>query len=462
MLAKLRFYLALYTAKLSLGAIKALARGRGSNLPGTLALKLDPHFLSHLRGVDVERTVFVTGTNGKSTTLNLLARIFATAKREAVVNSAGANLSGGVATTLAAAATLGGDLGGRYLLLEVDERFLPLVHAQLPARHLLVTNIQKDQVQRNGEPDIIYRKIRAAIDEHTTLYLPNDEPLAHSLSRYGRRAVLFGAARNPLSFAKGGDYLVTMPCPLCGHALSFAYYNIDNAGAFSCAHCGFAAAEHSDYTARDIDFERGSFTVNGDEYRFHYANPFFLSNYIAALAVAREAGISAADIAAAFDAFTNIEGRIEEVCCGEKTLHYIRMKQENPETLQNAVNQIARDKREKIFILGLDELVDFRPHYTNTFYAFDCDWQALIDSHVCHYICFSSTVCYDAANVLLYAGVPAECITILPTNDDAAVIAELNRHACDNVYLITWLKQYYSLAKYARSHFPAREVSAHV
>ena len=99
--------------------------------------------------------------------------------------------------------------------------------------------------------------------------------------------------------------------------------------------------------------------------------------------------------------------------------------------------------------------MDFHPHYTNTFYTYDCDFSGLIDSDVSHYICFSGTVAYDAALRLMYAGVPREKITILPTNDDATIVAELNKHECANVYLITWLHKYEHLAEYAKKHAEA-------
>ena len=103
-------------------------------------------------------------------------------------------------------------------------------------------------------------------------------------------------------------------------------------------------------------------------------------------------------------------------------------------------------------MLGLDELVDFDPHYTNTFYAFDCEFDKLISSNVCRYICFSGTVAYDAANRLIYAGVPKELISVLPTNDDKAILTELAKYDCDNVYLLTWLHKYESLEKYIHEH----------
>ena len=143
---------------------------------------------------------------------------------------------------------------------------------------------------------------------------------------------------------------------------------------------------------------------------------------------------------------------METIHAGGKDINYIRMKQENPETVQSALNVIADDPEEKIFMLGLDELVDFDPHYTNTFYTFDCDFRRLINSNVSKCICFSGTVAYDAALRMVYDGFDPEKLVVLPTNDDAAIVEELSKCECSKVYLITWLHKFESLAEYAKAN----------
>ena len=74
-------------------------------------------------------------------------------------------------------------------MLEIDERSFPLIRKQLPGRHMGITNLQKDQVQRNGDPDFILRKFQNSIGKDMTLYLNNEEPRSRSLD------VFVGAAK---------------------------------------------------------------------------------------------------------------------------------------------------------------------------------------------------------------------------------------------------------------------------
>lgn len=144
-------------------------------------------------------------------------------------------------------------------------------------------------------------------------------------------------------------------------------------------------------------------------------------------------------------------GRLETLCYKNKEIKYIRIKQENPETLHQKMNYISQDNTEKIFAIGLEELKDFKPYYTNTFYSFDCNFDRLINSNVTRYICFSEAVAYDTANRLIYAGIDKNKISILPTDDDDILMKELDKYNTNNVYLITWLHKYYQLDKYIKN-----------
>ena len=126
----------------------------------------------------------------------------------------------------------------------------------------------------------------------------------------------------------------------------------------------------------------------------------------------------------------------------------MRIKQENPETLQTCINVMASDPQKKMVALGLCPLIDFVPHYANSFYAYDCDLSALIRSDVEKYFCFSERVCYDTANRLIYEGVDPSMISVADTEAVETIFREIESVETDNIYLITWIKTFYHMKEY--------------
>jgi len=444
----MKFYCALWLAKILGVAINLVSRDRGTNLPGEKALAIDPSFVKNFKNIDYSKVIFITGTNGKSSTTNLVDHILKENGKKIISNIEGANLLSGIATILAKESTLTGKLKADYFVFETDERYLPLVYAQLPAENMLITNLQKDQVQRNGDPDFIYRKLKEVINPKMTLILNNEEPRSRSFEESSYRSVYYGVERHDESFNKGTDY-PTQACLKCHHDMVFDYYNVDSIGAFHCDFCGYASEKTPEYQVNDINFKEKTFKLKGVDYNMPYDLPFMFYNYAGALAICQEiCDISPQKAAKAFNNFKNIGGRFEVLKYKDKTIKYMRIKQENPDTLQSALNIMAFDKEEKMVALGLYTLVDFIPHYANTFYAFDCDFKPLIDSKVERYLCFSEHVSYDTANRLIYEGVDKEDITIMDSDNIKEIFAEIDKAETNNIYLITWISTFEKMKKF--------------
>ncbi|MEG0310512.1 MAG: MurT ligase domain-containing protein [Eubacterium sp.] len=444
----MKFYLALWYAKVINGLINLVSKGRGSNLSGEKALTIDPRMVAHFKGINYSKVVFITGTNGKSSTTNLVTHILRDNGKTVVSNLEGANLLAGIATILAKESNLTGKLDADYFVFETDERYLPIIYDQLPAENILITNLQKDQVQRNGDPDFIYRKLTSFMDPKIHLYLNNEEPRAKSFERFSDHVIYYGVEKHQESFMKSASY-PTSACPKCHHKINFDYYNTDSVGSFKCQNCGYASEDVPNYQVTDINFENKTFKVDDYTFKMPYDLPFMFYNYSGALALCQDfAGISIKDAVSSFDSFENIGGRFEIFQYKDKTIKYMRIKQENPETLQSTLNIMASDSESKMICFGLYAVADFIPHYTNSFYAYDCDFKPLVESNVESYLCFSENVCYDTANRLIYEGVNLDKITIKETDDIKTIFDELDKSETKNIYLITWLETFEKMKKY--------------
>ncbi len=444
---QLKFLFALFIGKILVLLTRLVSKERGTNIPGAYANKIQKDFIKYFKGIDYKKTIFITGTNGKSTTNNIVIHTLKTAGKKVATNLEGANLIGGVATALIKNSTLFGKIKTEFICFEIDERSLARIYELLPAGNVCVTNLQKDQVQRNGEPDFIYQKLKKVLNENITLFLNNEEPRVKSFEDLSNKVIYYGVNKNTYSFEKNDFYDVTLPCPKCNDKIKFNYYNIDNVGNFECMGCNFKSEEKANYVIDNINYDESTFECEGKKYIVSYKEPYFIYNYALCIALCDQFQIPYETIYKAFQNFKNIKGRLETIKYKTKEIKYIRIKQENPETLQSAFDYISRDSKPKILMIGLEQLEDFKPFYTNTFYSFDCDVEKLKKSNIERYICFSEAVSYDTANRLIYGGIDKNNISILATDSDNEILKELDKYDCDNVYLITWLHKYEELLK---------------
>lgn len=441
----MRFIVELWIAKFLARLAELIDSSRGTSFAGRHILKLDKDFISKFKGISKDKVIIVTGTNGKSSTTNLLSHIFQSCGEQVISNLAGANLRSGIATCLIKNSRLNGRVKRGYLILEVDERTLKYILNWIPTGHLIITNIQTDQVARNGCPEYIYNMLADHIPEDITLYLNNDEPNSKSFSALAQKTVFYGVERMSCSYEPQGDLSVTAPCPRCHQKIAFSYYNLSNLGKFHCSACGYGSEEQADLTVSSVNFKSMTASFDGQSFHMPYRNPFMVYNYAAAIAAAKAAGLDARCIAASFDSFVNIEGRIDEAECGGKTIRYVRTKQENPDTLQSALDYIAADKSKKVVLIGLGAVTDVVPYYTNTFYSFDCNFDGLVNANVERFICFDDPTCYDVTNRLVYAGCPRNKIETLQTSDMHTVLEALDQCESSNCYLIAKLENFHTM-----------------
>ena len=84
----LRSSLACTSSDIARWGLRSVLKRQGGVLPGRIAMKIDPELLSDLASL-VDRSVVITGTNGKTTTSNLIADAVAASGATVVCNRAG-------------------------------------------------------------------------------------------------------------------------------------------------------------------------------------------------------------------------------------------------------------------------------------------------------------------------------------------------------------------------------------
>ena len=157
--------------------------GRGSSLPGWVALALYPGILKRMKLP--RTTIAITGSNGKTTTTEMIAHTLEACGMRIGWNREGSNQIEGVATLLLRYSTFGGKVDRDALVLECDERYAQSIFKVFAPSVFVVTNICRDQLTRNGHPESVQDCIRAAIavaGDRMSLALNADDPYVAALA----------------------------------------------------------------------------------------------------------------------------------------------------------------------------------------------------------------------------------------------------------------------------------------
>jgi UDP-N-acetylmuramate-alanine ligase len=137
--------------------------------------------------------IAVCGTNGKTTTNNLLCELLEVDGNKVICNKVGANMLPGVACSFISNAKLNGKLDFDYACLECDEASLRHIVKHITPHKIIVTNLFRDQMDRYGETEMTAKLLDEAICKvpDTTLILNADDPLCVSLGK-DRKCIYYG------------------------------------------------------------------------------------------------------------------------------------------------------------------------------------------------------------------------------------------------------------------------------
>ena len=140
----LRRMLAIWISKATCVVCK-LAGKQGVTLAGKIALKIDPKILMELSG-QVRKKIFITcGTNGKTTTNNLLCSAIEAEGEKVICNHTGSNMLNGVVSAFVLAAKWNGKLDADYACIEIDEASTVRVLPYFKPDYMILTNLFRDR-----------------------------------------------------------------------------------------------------------------------------------------------------------------------------------------------------------------------------------------------------------------------------------------------------------------------------
>ena len=426
----MRKFLAIIACKLGRFAGKLV--GRGSSLPGKLALRLCPDILA--RVALPPYVIAVTGSNGKTSTVEMIAAILRAAGKRVVYNEEGSNQIEGVATLILTHASLSGRVRADVLLLESDERYARHSFRWFHPTHFAVTNLYRDQLTRNGHPEWVYDSILPAIHPDTELILNADDPLSSCFARGHANVKWFGLDRCSISSdAPAGVYHDGAHCPLCRAPMEYGYVHYNHIGAYRCTNplCGHRKPQ-TDYTVTAVDLDRSAVTLDGEiQVELAFRSIYNIYNILAAYAVCRECGVGGEAAAAVLSRYLLKNGRMQAFRLGGRHGTLLTSKHENSIAYDTNLRYIAAQKEPCRVLIVVDAVS--RKYFTSeTSWLWDIDFDQL-DVPQVREIVLSGRYCNDLAERFSFTGLSQWRVQ----PDIAAAAEELKAAGDGEIYVVT-------------------------
>lgn len=390
-------------------------RGGGTSLPGKILMKLDPHAIGALARRLPEGSVAISATNGKTTTAAMVASVLERRGTPLVHNRAGANMAGGIASTLLGAAQ-GKGIDGRLGLFEVDEFWLGGLVEELRPRKLLLGNLFRDQLDRYGELETIADRWAEIVARHgssTQLVLNADDPLVADLGREQPRVVYFGVQDDTMALPQMQHASDSKHCRRCGHAYEYDAVYLGHLGRYHCPNCGQRRPEPAVVGERiELRGTRGAaFLLRTPEGSATVELPlpglYNVYNALGAAALCLSLGVPLAEIVTGLEQVAAAFGRAETIALDGRELSILLIK--NPAGANEVLRTLALEDGEVDLLAVLnDNTADGR----DISWVWDADFE-LLAGRVRRVTC-AGTRAAELALRMKYAGVEETRLVVVP------------------------------------------------
>jgi UDP-N-acetylmuramyl tripeptide synthase len=431
-------------------------RGGGTSLPGKVLMRLEPHAIGELARRLPRGSAVISATNGKTTTAAMTATILERSGVSLVHNRAGANMAGGVASTLLSAARAGGQIDGELGLFEVDEFWLDRIAAELGPRAILLGNLFRDQLDRYGELETIadrWAAVVASLAGESRLALNADDPLIADLGRQAVHVSYFGVEDRAMALPEMQHASDSKHCRSCGTAYMYDAVYLGHLGVYRCPNCGQERPAPS-VAAEAIALEgtRGA--------RFRLRTPagtadvtlplpglYNVYNALGAATLCLELGVPLTDIVAGLGAVTAAFGRAERIRIGDRDLSILLVK--NPAGANEILRTLALERSELDVLAVLnDRTADGR----DVSWVWDADFEIL--APVLRRVTCAGTRAAELALRLKYAGVRDDRLHLVPSLpralDDALNAASADVYALPTYTALLELRDELAARGYTR------------
>ena len=396
--------------------------GRGGSLPGQIALKLDKNILSKITYPN--DIILISGTNGKTTTTNMVYSLMQKKYNHVICNNRGDNLLVGITTLILNNLTMNKKVNADCIVIEVDELNVVHVMKYVPVTTVLINNFFRDQLDRAGEMESVVARVESALKEYKgKLVLNGDDPNVVRLADTANQAQLyyFGVDKNEMSKNVSNEASEGKFCFRCNTELVYDYYQYSHIGRFACPKCSFA---HNTFylEAHEVDIAKQCFVIEGVQFYAQQDALYAIYNCVGVISLAK---LETIDLLIARDVLKTFElkdGRMEHFNIGKNCLLNLV---KNPTGANEVMKYIMRDEEAKDIVIVLNDNVQ---DGIDVSWIWDAHFDLLINKNTKNIIC-SGLRAYDIALRLRYENYEGN-LMVLPELDDAIKsLKNLENHA---------------------------------
>lgn len=425
-----------------------IAGKQGVTMAGKLAMKVDPQILKKLASQVRGEIIVTCGTNGKTTTNNLICSALEAEGRRVICNHTGSNMLMGVAAAFVLNAGLNGKLDADNAVIEIDEASTVRIFPHFKPDYCVMTNLFRDQLDRYGEIDITMDLLRKAFDmaPDMKIIVNGDDSLSTYLAQESGHEVITYGISEQVNGAQGSADGSTREiregqfCKRCGTRLLYSFYHYSQLGVYRCPKCGFHRPE-IDFDAENIDLKDGlTFDVKerseaGISHHIHanYRGFYNIYNILACWAAVRSAGTGTEHFDRMLDQYNPENGRNELFQIGRTKVLLNLAK--NPAGFNQNISSVMEDPSPKDLIIVInDNAQDGR----DISWLWDVDFDRLQEESI-RSITVSGLRCQDMRLRLKYVSIKADLI-----EDVKTAIEKKLEDGCGNLYMLVNYTALYS------------------
>ncbi len=411
--------------------------GKGSSMPGQIALKIDPNILSKVKLP--KYVIAVTGSNGKTSTVEMIKEVLENSGLSVAYNSEGSNQIEGVATFILSNSSLSGKVKSDVVLLESDERYARHTFKHFVPTHYVITNLYRDQMTRNGHPEWMFDIIKDSIHEGSKLILNSDDPLVNAFG--SDKDVYFGIDRyNDSTDRNTSVYDDGVYCPKCKSKMIYNYRHFNHVGDYYCVSCGYKRHDPK-YHISDVNLKDG-YLVLDNEYKINLAlkSIYNAYNILATYALCKELNVDGKIVCDTLNNYILKNGRVVNFVVGDKKGTLLTSKHENSISYNQSLRVATNGEDVTAFVM-VDAIS--RKYFTSeTSWLWDIDFE-LLNAPSIKKIVITGQYASDIAERFIYANIDFDKVYI--QKDIESAINYLKDNAIGHIYAITCFSDQHKL-----------------